>query len=101
MLFGSRLANAGCSFLNSSKFSNTAFTSSYTVASGTLAEATKVVVVDRNDELVWKSMRNIPEVHLLASDQLNTYDVLVSDYVVFTEATLPGAAGSTETEAAS
>ncbi len=48
-----------------------------------------LVVVDRNDELVWKSMRNLPQVHLLASDQLNTYDVLVSDYVVFTTDSLP------------
>ena len=39
---------------------------------------------------------------MIAPGELNTYDVLVSDYVVFTEATLPGAAaGSTETEAAS
>ncbi|MEZ5376434.1 MAG: 50S ribosomal protein L4 [Acidimicrobiales bacterium] len=48
-----------------------------------------LVVLDRNDEVAWKSMRNLPEVHLLAADQLNTYDVLVSDYVVFTTATLP------------
>ncbi len=48
-----------------------------------------LVVLDRNDEVAWKSMRNLPEVHLLAADQLNTYDVLVSDYVVFTTASLP------------
>ena len=47
-----------------------------------------LVVVDRNDELTIKSLRNIPSVHLLSADQLNTYDVLVSDDVVFTEAAL-------------
>ncbi len=48
-----------------------------------------LVVTGRDDEAVWKSLRNLPEVHLLYGDQLNTYDVLVSDYVVFTEAALP------------
>ncbi|KWX03758.1 50S ribosomal protein L4 [Carbonactinospora thermoautotrophica] len=45
-----------------------------------------LVVVERDDELTWKSLRNLPEVHLIAPDQLNTYDVMVSDDVVFTEA---------------
>ena len=43
-----------------------------------------LVVVSRDDEAGWKSLRNVPQVHLLASDQLNTYDVLCSDDVVFT-----------------
>ena len=47
-----------------------------------------LVVTRRDDELTWKSLRNVPAVHLLAEDQLNTYDVLVSDHVVFTEAAL-------------
>jgi large subunit ribosomal protein L4 len=46
------------------------------------------VVTQHDDEVTWKSLRNVPAVHLLAEDQLNTYDVLVSDYVVFTEAAL-------------
>ena len=41
-----------------------------------------------SDVLGWKSLRNVPEVHLLTSGQLNTYDVLVSDDVVFTRAAL-------------
>jgi large subunit ribosomal protein L4 len=45
-----------------------------------------LVVLDREDELTWKSLRNVPEVHVLVEDQLNTYDVLCSDEVVFTEA---------------
>jgi len=47
-----------------------------------------LVVTQSDDELTWKSLRNVPAVHLLAEDQLNTYDVLLSDYVVFTEAAL-------------
>ncbi|MDP9496442.1 MAG: 50S ribosomal protein L4 [Actinomycetota bacterium] len=44
-----------------------------------------LVVAERDDLLTWKSLRNAPNVHLLAPGQLNTYDVLVSDDVVFTE----------------
>jgi large subunit ribosomal protein L4 len=47
-----------------------------------------LVVAERTDVLSWKSLRNAPQVHLLAPGQLNTYDVLVSDDVVFTEAAL-------------
>ena len=45
-----------------------------------------LVVTTQDDEVTWKSLRNVPAVHLLAEDQLNTYDVLDSDYVVFTQA---------------
>ncbi|GGV10364.1 50S ribosomal protein L4 [Actinomadura sp. LOL_016] len=52
----------------------------------TITEAKRVLVVlDRDDELTWKSLRNEPSVHVLVSDQLNTYDVLVNDDVVFTQ----------------
>jgi large subunit ribosomal protein L4 len=47
-----------------------------------------LVVIAREDEAAWKSLRNADNVHLIASDQLNTYDVLVSDDVVFTEQSL-------------
>ena len=47
-----------------------------------------LVVTEHDDELSWKSLRNVPFVHLLAEDQLNTYDVLASDYLVFTKAAL-------------
>ena len=47
-----------------------------------------LVVAERDDELTWKSLRNLPSVHLLEPGQLNTYDVLISDDVVFTEAAL-------------
>jgi len=45
-----------------------------------------LVVTTAEDELTWKSLRNVPYVHLLSQDQLNTYDVLDSDYLVFTQA---------------
>jgi large subunit ribosomal protein L4 len=44
-----------------------------------------LVVAERTDTLTWKSLRNAPTVHLIAPGQLNTYDVLVSDDIVFTE----------------
>ena len=47
-----------------------------------------LVVLDRNDEVSWKSLSNLEQVHLLPADQLNTYDVLVSDDVVFTRSAL-------------
>jgi len=47
-----------------------------------------LVVTLRDDEATVKSLRNVPEVHLLVADQLNTYDVLVSDDVIFTEGAL-------------
>lgn len=52
-------------------------------------EGRALIVVGREDFNAVRSFRNLPEVHLLAADQLNTYDVLVSDYVVFSTATVP------------
>ena len=47
-----------------------------------------LVVVERTDVVTWRSLRNVAEVHVLAPDQLNTYDVLLSDDVVFTRGAL-------------
>jgi len=47
-----------------------------------------LIVVRRDDELTIKSLRNVPSTHLIWVDQLNTYDVLVNDDVVFTAAAL-------------
>jgi large subunit ribosomal protein L4 len=50
-----------------------------------ITESTKVLVVlGRADEANWLSLRNLPSVHLIVSDQLNTYDVLVAEEIVFT-----------------
>ena len=56
-----------------------------------------LVVLQPTDTVAHKSFRNLPGVHVITPGELNTYDVLVNDYVVFTSATLPG----TDTEAAS
>src|SRR5690625_1541496 len=51
-----------------------------------LTESTKVLVVlDHGDRHNRLALRNLPEVHILDADQLNTRDVLYSDVVVFTE----------------
>jgi len=47
-----------------------------------------LVVVDRNDTTSWSSLRNLENVHVLVPDQLNTYDVLCADDIVFTEGSL-------------
>jgi large subunit ribosomal protein L4 len=74
-------------------------------ATGTAPSAAPILVVTQTDDTVtWKSLRNVAGVHLLDAGQLNTYDVLVSDHVVFTEAGLgqflarSGFAGSTASE---
>jgi large subunit ribosomal protein L4 len=43
-----------------------------------------LVVLERTDAVTWLSLRNAAQVHIVAVDQLNTYDVLASDDVVFT-----------------
>src|SRR5690606_11413130 len=47
-----------------------------------------LVVIDRADETGLRSLRNLAAVHVLFVDQLNTYDVLCADDVVFTQAAL-------------
>ena len=67
-------------------------TPSTRTAAETLAKVTDrrnvLVVAERSDELTWKSLRNVSTVHLLEPGQLNTYDVLISDDVIFTQAAL-------------
>ena len=55
----------------------------------TVTSSAKVlVVVGRDEDVAWLSLRNAAHVHALASDQLNAYDVLVADEVVFTATAL-------------
>jgi large subunit ribosomal protein L4 len=58
------------------------------LASAVAPGAKVLVIAHRDDEITWKSLRNVPSVHVLTEDQLNTYDVLASDHVVFTEQAL-------------
>lgn len=53
-----------------------------------------LIVLDRAEENGYKSLRNLASVHLLTADQLNTYDVLCSDDVVFTAAALDAFVGT-------
>ncbi len=61
-------------------------------ASATLARLSErphmLVVLERDDTLSLRSLRNVERAHVLPADQLNTYDVLVSDDVVFTSGAL-------------
>jgi large subunit ribosomal protein L4 len=57
-----------------------------------------LVVLTRDDEVSLKSVRNLANVHVLVADQLNTYDVLCADDIVFTQAALDAfVAGSDKT----
>jgi len=52
-------------------------------------EGRALVVLKGDDVVTWKSFRNLPEVHLIEADQLNAYDVLCSDIVIFNRDSLP------------
>ena len=60
----------------------------FAVLSGLTSRPNVLVVLERSDEVSWKSVRNLQDVHVLNVDQLNTYDVLCSDDVVFTRGAL-------------
>ncbi len=60
-----------------------------------IGELNKVLVVlARTEETSWLSVRNLAEVHVLAADQLNAYDVLKADQVVFTKAAFDAFVGT-------
>jgi large subunit ribosomal protein L4 len=62
-----------------------------------VAQTNKILVVlDSQDELNWISLRNEPTVHLIEAGQLNTYDVLVADEIVFTKVALDEFLGGSE-----
>ena len=47
-----------------------------------------LVVLSRSEDLAWRALRNADDLHLIVNDQLNAYDILVSDDVVFSESAL-------------
>jgi large subunit ribosomal protein L4 len=68
---------------------------------GKLGVDGRVLVVltrDEADVAVWKSLRNLQDVHVLTAGELNAYDVLVSDWVIFTEASLPATSRTATTD---
>ena len=48
------------------------------------------MVVDEQDQMAARSFRNLPNVQLVQCNELNAYDILCCDWLVFTQATLPG-----------
>lgn len=51
----------------------------------------RILIVVRRDEInAIRSFRNVPHVQLIEIGELNAYDILCNDYIVFTQATLPG-----------
>ena len=48
-----------------------------------------LVVLRPDDTNAWLSFRNLPDVHVISDGELNTYDVLISDVVLFTNASVP------------
>ena len=48
-----------------------------------------MIVLERKDESAWKSFRNLTDVHVLSTSELNAYDILCNDWIVFTKASLP------------
>ena len=54
-------------------------------------EGRVLIVLDRDDDVAYRSFRNLPDVQLILRGELNAYDILCNDWVVFTRATLPGA----------
>ena len=57
-------------------------------------EGRVLIVVNQNDSNTWKSFANLNRVHVISPGELNAYDVLVNDWVVFTKSTLPDAISS-------
>jgi large subunit ribosomal protein L4 len=51
-----------------------------------------LVVITRDDEAAYRSFRNLADVDVMLDSELNAYDILCNDWVVFTRATVPGAA---------
>src|SRR5205807_5431117 len=56
-----------------------------------------LVVLSRNDEDAYKSFRNLPGIQLILTGELNAYDILRNDWLVFTQETLPGSERESET----
>ena len=82
-------------------FGDTPSTKAAKAALATLGTQGRVLVVlGRDDAVAARSFRNLHEVQLIVVGELNAYDVLVNDYIVFTQATLPTSAPAATEEAA-
>jgi large subunit ribosomal protein L4 len=61
-------------------------------------EGRVLLVVDRDDAATALSFRNLPDVQLITPGELNAYDVLCNDWIVFSRSNLPNPEASTEDE---
>ena len=52
-----------------------------------------LLVLSRSDEEAYKSFRNLPGIQMILASELNAYDILCNDWIVFTSETLPGGSG--------
>jgi large subunit ribosomal protein L4 len=74
------------SFVSGDKPSTKSALSALASLTGNERPRRSLVVLERGDDLTWLSLRNVDAAHIIAVDQLNTYDVLLCDNVVFTKA---------------
>jgi large subunit ribosomal protein L4 len=75
--------------------------SALTALTGLVADrANFLLVLERSDAVTWLSLRNAPQVHIVAVDQVNTYDVLASDDIVFTRGAYDAFVGGTASSSA-
>ena len=74
------------SFVSGDKPSTKSALSALASLTGDERRRRSLVVLERGDDLTWLSLRNVDAAHIIAVDQLNTYDVLLCDDVVFTKA---------------
>jgi large subunit ribosomal protein L4 len=57
-----------------------------------------LIVANQNDLNTWKSFANLDRVHVISPGELNAYDVLVNDWVVFTKSNLPDVSSTENSE---
>jgi large subunit ribosomal protein L4 len=74
------------SFVSGDKPSTKSALSALASLTGDERRRRSLIVLERGDDLTWLSLRNVDAAHIIAVDQLNTYDVLLCDDVVFTKA---------------
>ena len=90
-------ANAGKVVIVDKWSFETPSTSGAVAALAAIGVEGRVLVVVRRDEInAIRSFRNLPEVQLIEVGELNAYDVLCNDYIVFSQASLPGASKDSE-----
>ena len=96
-----RAADSKVLVVDSWDFGDTPSTKAAKAALASLGtEGRVLVVLADTDAVAARSFRNLPEVQIIAARELNAYDVLVNDFVVFTQATLPTSAPAATEEAA-